>query len=83
VSSPILMLHFERTTRLSDQFPMEAVRVHAEVACGQSLKDIAAVIDPTGMGANPCLLLLRPLGFGSVDQIMHEFRDWVVEGDDS
>lgn len=71
------MYRFEPTERLSDQYPVPALRVHAGAACGQAFQDVAAVLEPKN--PNPCLLLTRPLGVDGVQTILDLLTLWQLE----
>jgi hypothetical protein len=63
---------FEKTSRLSDQYPVPALRVHVAADCGRAFQDIAAVLEPAS--PNPALLLNKPLGVNGVQQILDQLK---------
>jgi len=64
----VSLYQFEPTDRLSDQYPVPALRVHAAVGCGRAFSDVAAVLEPESV--NPCLVLNKPLGVNGVQAIL-------------
>ena len=67
---------FEHTDRLSDTYPVAAIRVHSAVGCGRTFKDVAAILEPSSV--NPCLLLCKPLGVDGVESILNLLKQWVA-----
>jgi hypothetical protein len=67
----ISLYQFEETSRLSDEYPVPALRVHASVGCGRTFQDVAAILEPAS--PNPCLLLHKPLGLDGVRAILDGF----------
>jgi hypothetical protein len=65
---------FEESDRLSDRYPVHALRVHAGVGCGHGFKDVAAILEPRSQ--NPCLHLPNPLGVNGVQTILRTLADW-------